>query len=215
MSGRERSNGTGLSGKGKGTSIMMAATHRLGGAAAGIALSGIFIRSGSGGAAEGAILIAGAVLGSLIPDIDNARSSISRKVPLARAITGLFQAAARGISNLLPSKGRKLVRGAVGHRGITHSLAMCLITAGALWGIGRQAGLDIYMGYRFFAAGLVAGIASHLVLDMFAGGVPLFCPVSNARVTLAHIKTGGVVEWLVRIASAALLAGVILLLGLG
>ena len=179
---------------------MMAATHRLGGAAIGMAATSILL-PGNSEPLKIAALVGGAVLGSLISDIDNHKSSISRKIPIVSMIVSIFQMAVRGIAELLPAREEKHIRGIVGHRGITHSFTMLIISTIALGVIGKMNIVKNISEYKYFAIGIVLGMASHIFLDMFAGGVPLFCPVTNKRVTLAHIKTGGVIEWVLRTVS--------------
>lgn len=173
---------------------MMAATHRLGGLAAGAAAAAVLHTE----PLESGIIIAGAVLGSLLPDIDNRNSSISRKWRVLSLAVTVGQAVIRGMSNLFPVKQKKYIRSLIGHRGITHSLvpvvALPLITVLVGYSVGCAAE-GVYA-----ALGLAAGILSHLLFDMLAGGVPLFMPFSVKRVTVANIKTGGVAEWLFRAA---------------
>lgn len=173
---------------------MMAATHRLGGLAAGVAVA-VALHAEP---IESSVIIAGAVLGSLIPDIDNRNSSISRRWRVLSLVVTVGQAVIRGMSNLFPVRQKNYIRSLIGHRGITHSfvpvVALPLITALISYSIG-------YAEDGFCAAlGLAAGILSHLLFDMLAGGVPLFMPFSVKRVKLAAIKTGGAVEWLFRAA---------------
>ena len=78
------------------------------------------------------------------------------------------QAVIRGMSNLFPVRQKNYIRSLIGHRGITHSfvpvVALPLITALISYSIG-------YAEDGFCAAlGLAAGILSHLLFDMLAGG---------------------------------------------
>lgn len=186
---------------------MMAASHRLGGAAAGIMVAEVML-TGNSNLLLYAAAVSGAVLGSLIPDIDNSRSSISRSVPIVSGIVSVFQMIVRGIAVLLPlsKKEENHIRGVVGHRGITHSLTGCAITTILLMSIGVLLKTNAVAGYKIFSIGLIAGMLSHIFLDMFAGGAPLFCPITNKRVTLARVKTGGAVEWIIRLAAIVLFA---------
>lgn len=181
----------------------MAATHRLGGLAAGVAAVQLLHITDS------PVLVlavtGGAVLGSLLPDIDNPRSFISRKIPVFSLLVGLFQGAARVFSCFLPNKQERYVRSVVGHRGITHSLTACLLVAGIMAAAGVLFRTPADSGYALLGLGVLLGILSHILLDMVAGGVPLFSPFLTGRITLARIKTGGVGEWLFRMAAAALL----------
>ena len=172
---------------------MMAATHRLGGMAVGIAFAALLHAD----PAEGVTLIGSAVLGSLLPDIDNRHSAISRKWRAAGGAVMLGQRLIRMVSNIFPSKQRQYIRSLVGHRGLTHSLVPLILMPSAAVGLGRLTG-SIQFGYCT-AAGFAAGILSHLLLDMVAGGVPLLMPFSTRRIALAHMKTGGIAEWLFRL----------------
>lgn len=171
---------------------MMAATHRLGGLAAGVAASAVLHTE----PIESGVIIAGAVLGSLIPDIDNRHSSISRRWRVLSLAVTAGQAVIRGLSGLLPSRQKKYVRSLIGHRGITHSLVPVVFLPLIVVLIGYSLGYGLIGTYTAF--GLAGGVISHLLFDMLAGGVPLFMPFSVKRVTVANIKTGGGVEWLFR-----------------
>lgn len=177
---------------------MTASTHRLGGLAAGAVMAGILHTDpiGSG------MILAGSMLGCLLPDIDNRRSAISFKWLVVRALVAVGQAVIRGISNLFPKKQQRYIRSLIGHRGLTHSLVpvILVLLAGAF--IGRAVDIGA-VGYCA-AGGVAAGLVSHLLMDMLAGGVPLLLPFTTKRITLAHIKTGGAVEWLFRISLAAI-----------
>lgn len=172
---------------------MMAATHRLGGLAAGMAIAAVLHTS----PADTGVIIAGAVLGSLVPDIDNRQSCISRKWKIASLAVSAGQAVIRGLSNLLPRKQKKYVRSLIGHRGLTHSLAAAVLIPLVVVAGGeflKNSITGIYAAY-----GMSAGILSHLLFDIFAGGVPLLMPFSVKRVCFARIKTGGLIEWIFRI----------------
>ena len=182
---------------------MMAASHRLGGAAMGMLAAHVL--TGPGDITGKAVILSAAVLGSLIPDIDHPYSSISRKHRGIRGAVGLVQITLRGISGLLPRRQGNYLRTAAGHRGASHSLLMAaacvlLVHMGVLI-------CPAWKGMITLAAwGVGAGVLSHLLLDLFAGGVPLLFPFSGKRIALARIKTGGVTEWIIRILSAGILA---------
>lgn len=143
-------------------------------------------------------MIGGVVFGSLLPDIDNARSSISYKFPVLRMLVGTGQAVVRGIATLLPGKLGRNVKSMAGYRGLFHSPALALLLSGIL----ALVGTNLHsMTVKGLAIGLLAGMASHIVLDLFSGGVPLGMPFITKRVVLARIKTGGAVEWILRYAT--------------
>lgn len=163
---------------------MKAVTHRLGGISVGIILA----QSMPGTYTEQGLLIGAAVLGSLLPDIDHHNSYISHKAKGLRVGVGLVQGLARLVAGFLPSKQEKRIKSMAAHRGLAHSLLFAAVVA-FLGGLINKG----------CAIGLAAGIISHLVLDMFSGGVPLFMPVITNRICIARIKTGGVIEWGIRV----------------
>lgn len=171
---------------------MMAATHRLGGLAAGMAVAVVLHTEPT----YTGVIIGSAVLGSLIPDIDNPHSRISRKWRLASIGVTIGQTIIRGISAFFPTRQRNYIRSLIGHRGITHSLIPVIL----LWVIASMVGemCDETTVACYIGVGLIGGVLSHILFDMFAGGVPLFIPFSVKRICLAHIKTGGTVEWILR-----------------
>lgn len=181
---------------------MTAATHRLGGIAAGVIAVQLLPVNLT--MEELAAVSLGSMAGCLFPDIDNARSSISNRLRILSHIISAGQAMIRGLTVFLPNQHKKYIRQLIGHRGIFHSLFLVLISYIVLLCAAKYCNLPII---RLFGYGVSVGMASHLLLDMFAGGVPLFSPVSTKRITLAHIKTGGAVEWLLRTGSVLAIAG--------
>lgn len=172
---------------------MMASTHRLGGLAAGIALSIALAHK-----PEEAMLITDlSILGSLLPDIDNGNSSISCNLPLTRLVVAIGQSTIRFICHFLPKKLRKPILCSIGHRGFSHSILGIAFFFFLTAGICRSIGVEKHIT-MLAASAISVGVASHIVLDMLSGGSPLFCPVSTIRITLARIKTGGVMEWVFR-----------------
>jgi len=65
------------------------------------------------------------VLGSLLPDIDERRSKISRKIPLIATLLSFF----------------------VKHRGIFHSLFMALPLSALIWWFSPTSGYALFIGY--------------------------------------------------------------------
>uniref|UniRef100_UPI004057A7E2 metal-dependent hydrolase n=1 Tax=Acetatifactor sp. TaxID=1872090 RepID=UPI004057A7E2 len=168
---------------------MTGTTHRIGGLLAGA----ILIEHLHLGGGDSGILLCGSVFGSLLPDIDNIRSSISYRLPVIAVAVNICQKLIRMLSRIFPGKLGENIRSMIGHRGIFHSLLLPLLL-GALMFILTDTKLKIFM------LGSIVGILSHLLLDMFSGGVLLFMPIYMRRIKLAGIRTGGMVEMIVRVA---------------
>lgn len=173
---------------------MMAPTHRLGGIAAGIATATL-IHTDTAGTL---IILAGALVGSIFPDIDNKNSRISYKMPITALIVSAGKYIVRIIASSLPRKKKQYVMSLIGHRGLTHSLIgstifpAIVILLGLLFKI--KAGYVLLAGLSIFI-----GCLSHLILDMVSGGVPLFMPFSTDLYIIAKIKTGSNKEWIFRV----------------
>lgn len=187
---------------------MTGKTHRIGGALAGA----IFIRlSRNDNLDMCTLVLTGSVLGSLLPDIDHPRSTISRKLWFISWPLVLLRGAMRQIASFLPKCEEQKVKSIVGHRGITHSLIACISLGCAMSGIGFVAQDSMgayYWHYMSFAVGLSLGMVSHLCLDFVSNGIPLFCPVTNKRYGFKWIKTGSMLEFLVGI----ILVGILIIL---
>ena len=181
---------------------MMAATHRLGGLAAGTML----VTTLQVSLPEASAIIAASVIGSLIPDIDNSHSNISHKWRITSVFVTIGQGIIRFLAHLFPRKQRNYICSLIGHRGLTHSLLPVLLSL-LIAPILSQISSNPSMG-EHIAVGLAAGILSHLLFDMFAGGVPLLMPFSVRRIRLASIKTGGIAEWLFRFILISFFAGI-------
>lgn len=181
---------------------MTGASHRLGGAVAGMMIAELMTEPGD--MIGKTVILSAAVLGSLVPDIDNPKSSISYKFPLIRLFVGIFQMLARGIAILFPRKQEQYIRGTVGHRGISHTLVMVIAGFGLVYS-GAFLLPDWQAEITLAAWGMGAGILSHIILDIFAGGAPIRFPFTLKRTTLANIKTGGALEWLLRTAAIGIL----------
>jgi len=176
---------------------MTGSTHKLGGICAGMIAINILQEV----APETVVLVmAGSILGSLLPDIDNANSTISHKFRAISMIVKIGQGGIRLLSRLMPRKIGGTVRSFIGHRGITHSLMF----PGLLLLL-----IFFVRGHipEHFISGLLVGMMSHIVLDIFSGGVPLIMPLSVKRFKLANIRTGGIIEWGVRVALILVIVG--------
>lgn len=171
---------------------MTGTTHRLAGLSTGI--TAIEILQVNDVKIQTALL-AGCILGSLLPDIDNPQSTISYKIPFIRTVYGLFQKFLRVGAGVLPKCQKEYVRSSIGHRGLSHSLFIAIMLPMLAWLAGRVIGLNSDM----FSMGLMLGLLSHILLDLFSGGTRLFLPFSIHNVKFLKIKTGGMMEWVIRI----------------
>ena len=138
-------------------------------------------------------MVTGAVLGSLLLDIDNVHSQIGNRMPVVEWTVHGCQRAIRLLSGILPRKMGENVRSMIGHRGLLHSLLVPAAMLLALQVIGKTTGIE-----KAFLIGMIAGDLSHLILDMFSGGVPLLMPFSVARIRVCNFRTGGIVDVLWR-----------------
>jgi len=104
------------------------------------------------------------------------------------AMGGDYRIAVAALAALVPDwlqinvpGGSSLAHGLFGHRGISH----WLITA-----------VGVAAGVRLISPGLavyvLAGWGSHIILDVFSNGAPALWPLP--RITLARIKSGGVLD---------------------
>ncbi len=136
-----------------------------------------------------------AITGALLPDIDHPGSAISRAIdPVSRG-SRLIRLLL-GVALLLLSFFFKLssffwfvgvvlvVLAVLPHRGITHSLLGCLLMSGAV----------LFFSGTSFAIPFFIGYASHLVLDLVSGGIPLWYPFKESRLSYFLGKTGGVAD---------------------
>lgn len=112
------------------------------------------------------IFFAGSYIGSLFPDIDQKKSSISRMLPF---LAKTFGAKCR-------------------HRGFTHSL-LCLVIFSLILGIiAFLSEFNIIITSLFL--GFISGYISHLILDLLtADGIEIFYPCKT-NFKLGFIKTG-------------------------
>lgn len=167
---------------------MMAFTHIAAGGASALVLSDLFHAQ----AAQAVLLLAGGVLGGMLPDIDHPASAIGRRVlPVSMTMAAIF-----------------------GHRGITHSLIAVAVMSFAAWY--SLHGLDWHPGYSVpFTLGLSAGYLSHLAGDWMTNtGVPLLWPNKKRVAAPVTIQTGSPIEYLIALGLYAWL-GTGIIKGLG
>jgi len=113
------------------------------------------------------ILLCGALVGSIFPDIDHKNSYIGHK--------------AKTVS--------KVINKLAGHRKLFHAPLMYLLLYSM--SIGMITHKLLIVGVK----GLFLGILSHLLLDSFTiGGLPWFYPLSKKKFSLGKIKTNSTLE---------------------
>ncbi|MDA0182898.1 metal-dependent hydrolase [Solirubrobacter phytolaccae] len=184
---------------------MRATTHQI----AGVGLAVVAAAALEASTADAAVLVAGAWLGSLLPDADRAGSRIYRTRRFERRawplrILGWF---AR-----LPLRALILL----GHRGLTHSLLAVAAGAAAAFAL---ASLLVPSVASAAAAGVGIGYLAHVAADACTpSGVPLLAPLSRHRHHLlprsARIPTGSLRELAVAaVLTAGAVAATLLLTG--
>ena len=141
-------------------------THALGGAIAGSLVM----------MADELLIFSGAVIGSLLPDIDHRKSKISRSSAAATVtswITSLFTK----------------------HRGVLHTPFFIILTS-----LVCGAGIIIIPGevqtaVKLIMIGLIPGMWSHIILDTLnPGGIMWIYPLSRKYFNILSIKTGSILE---------------------
>lgn len=147
---------------------MLASTHLAIGGLAAIGLSSALEASGL----QSLVVLGGAVLGCMLPDIDHPRSSFGRRVlPISLALSAIF-----------------------GHRGITHSLLAVVAASILSWVAFNHMNWQQALSVPF-VLGLSAGYLSHLAADWFSNsGVPLLWPSRRRFVAPISLSTGSPTE---------------------
>lgn len=102
---------------------MMSTTHRLGGIAVGAATAALLHTNTAGTM----ILITGALIGRIFPDIDNKRSTISRRMPITALVVSAGRHLINAVTSSFPKEQKQYVKLLIGHRGFTHSLIGSII----------------------------------------------------------------------------------------
>lgn len=144
--------------------VMLATTHIAFGTASSLLTAAWLDAS----APQTVLMVAGGVLGSMLPDIDHPGSAFGRRVPfLSIPLSAVF-----------------------GHRGITHSLIAVIGMSALIWYALHH--LNWHPGYSVpFVVGLAVGYLSHLAGDwMTNSGVPLLWPSRRRFVAPLRIFTG-------------------------
>ncbi|MBE2319829.1 metal-dependent hydrolase [Solirubrobacter sp. CPCC 204708] len=166
---------------------------------AGVGLAAVAVAALDAPAGTTPLLLAGAWLGSLLPDADKADSRIYRTRRLERKVWPV-----RVAGRLARIPLRLLIL--LGHRGLTHSLAAAALVAAA------AALLD-----PAFGAGVAIGYGSHVAADACTpSGVPLLAPLTRRRWWLlprrTRIPTGSLRELgVAALLTAGAIAGTVML----
>ena len=182
-----------------------ATTHQI----AGVGLAAVTAAALDATTTAAVALVAGAWLGSLLPDADRAGSRIYRSRRLERR---LWPVRALGWVARLPLRLLLVLK----HRGITHSLAACAVAAIVC---AFLASLVVPSAAVEVGAGVAIGYLAHIAADACTpSGVALLAPLSRRRRWLApsraRIPTGSAREFVVAavltittVAATLLLAG--------
>ena len=150
--------------------------HVMGGLTAGIAVAKYIVPTVShNGLVDGIVgigaVLFGAVLGSLLPDIDHRQSYIGRKLKIASFI----------ISKTL------------GHRSVVHTPLIIFAFSALLFFFSNELTGQVQVMSKFFVIGLSAGMWSHLFLDLMTKrGIPLLYPFTKKSFRIANFKGGGI-----------------------
>lgn len=150
--------------------------HLMGGLTAGIAASKYIAPTiTDSGLVNGIVgigaVLGGAILGSLLPDIDHRQSYIGRKLKIASFI----------ISKTL------------GHRSVVHAPLVIFAFSALLYFFAMEITGSFQAISKYFVIGLSAGMWSHLFLDMMTRrGIPLFYPLTKKSFRIANFKGGGI-----------------------
>lgn len=147
-------------------------THKIGGVCSGLIASTLLFSNNFGveGLLSSALIVSGATIGSIAPDIDHPESKIGRKFilkPISIFISKVF-----------------------GHRTITHSVVMSIfMTMILLSSTLLFTGISNFI-YSNLIIGFCVGWFSHLLLDLLTvKGIPVFYPFIKKKYNLLKFKT--------------------------
>ena len=147
-------------------------THKIGGVCSGLIASTLLFSNNFGveGLLSSALIVSGATIGSLAPDIDHPESKVGRKFllkPISIFINKIF-----------------------GHRTITHSVVTSMfMTVMLLSSTLLFTGVPNFI-YSNLIVGFCVGWFSHLLLDLLTvKGIPVFYPFIKKKYNLLKFKT--------------------------
>lgn len=147
-------------------------THKIGGTCSGIVASALLFADNPTALTlfSSSLLILGANLGSVMPDIDKPTSKIGRK-PLIKPIS-------------------ILIHKKFGHRTITHSVLVSLISLSVFVASSYMFRDIFFYLYSNLTIGFSIGYMSHLLLDsLTVQGIPIFYPFDKTRYRFCNFKT--------------------------
>lgn len=148
---------------------MMFRTHEVGGVVACTAAIPLLVNSGileNPNILQYALLFGGGAMGAMFPDIDSPTSKIRRGI--RKVFTGN------------PNTEKRMIN----HRREPHMPLIWALILGVCLYIFKNSFATI------FICGMIAGVFSHLILDMFnPTGIPLWGPFRKKKVHIMNIKT--------------------------
>lgn len=179
-------------------------THVIGGVSAGVLANGFVVPhvTTPGDTATQIVLssvfIAGAVLGSIFPDIDHRGSYLGRRMRIISTpltIAGEVSKQSKKMLNQVRTN-KISTESIISHRGITHTpLLLMVLMSIMLFASTRLLDGLASLVLSYMAIGFGIGIASHIFLDTLTkGGVPLLYPFSSKKFSFLPLKTGGMME---------------------
>lgn len=176
-------------------------SHAIGGLALGVATTSILYQSNVFTAPSNIVLslMGGALVGSLIPDIDHPNSYISKRFVVLSWITNLFLWLIKGITSLLlfisfwlKENQKQEILKMFEHRGIFHTLlfAFLLTFLVGLIPINEEI-------LKMLQLGFLVGYLSHLLMDMLTvSGVKILFPITTHtfHYPLIRLHTGKMLD---------------------
>ncbi len=133
--------------------------------------------------------------GSLLPDADIPHSTAGKKLRILLWPLYLFKKLLLFLGHFI--RPLKRIGVALGHRGLFHSPLFHTLIFIILSAMSRGHSECL----RCILSGMYFGVLSHLLLDLFSGGIPLFAPFSMKRQRPAiTFKTGSLLEVLFNLA---------------
>lgn len=147
-------------------------THKIGGICSGLIASTVLFSNTFNveGLVSSVLIVCGASVGGLAPDIDHPESKVGRKLllkPISILINKVF-----------------------GHRTITHSLVMSIFMTILLISSTNMFSGILKFIYSNLVIGFCIGWLSHLMLDLITvKGIPIYYPFIKKKYSLLKFKT--------------------------